>query len=248
MLLLQQKDADDALRGTVNAEIADAAARAEKRRKDERDAVILAMLLAASERMGEAIAARIVLSRQAARAAARGRLGAELKAAGIVLAAHEWALHSRKDEDDGYADHAASSLAGQWRGLAIAAILGAERKERTPAEAIRSTGAPMRLRSSRTAETEIARAYADEHSEALSDIVEHDRHYRDGELADAIETRLMRQWSALVDACPRCWPLHGVEVGIGESFPGGEEPGYVHVRCRCIEVVVAREESVRTAA
>ena len=228
--------------------IAAAAAQAEQRRKDERDAIILAMLLAASKRMTDAAARSIADSRQSARDAAQRRLSMELKAAGITLAAHEWTLRSRKDEDDGYAAHAADSLAGQWRSLAVAAVLGAARAEKTPAQAIRSTAIPMRLRVVRTAETEVARAYADEHDEALSDIVEHDRAFRDGELAEMLETRVMRQWSAMADACERCWPLDGIEVGIGEPFPGGAEPGGMHPRCRCIEVLVERENVSRKAA
>lgn len=247
-LLLQQRAADTAIRARFTAEISKAADEADQRRKDERGAIILAMLLSWSKRMTDAAAKAIADGRQAAREAARKRLAIELKAAGIMLTAHEWQVRSRQDEDDGYAAHAGDSLAGQWRTLAIAAVLGAARKEKTTGQAIRSTARPMRLRIARTAQTEVARAYSDEHSDALVDIVEYDRAFRDGALAERLETQTARQWSAMADACPMCLPLDDVIVGIGEAFPGGFEPGYVHPHCRCIEVAVERENVVTKAA
>jgi SPP1 gp7 family putative phage head morphogenesis protein len=32
--------------------------------------------------------------------------------------------------------------------------------------------------------------------------------------------------------CPICVPLDGVTVPLDQPFPGGAEPGWVHVQCR----------------
>lgn len=49
------------------------------------------------------------------------------------------------------------------------------------------------------------------------------------------DVTLYRTWSALGDACPLCWDNHGDRVRINESYRSGEEPGHVHVSCRCSE-------------
>jgi hypothetical protein len=237
-LIHQQRNASRDLRDTFGEQVDKVAAKADSRRKEQRDAVVLALLLASSKRMAPDLSETIYDSRQAARAAARSRLSVELRTLGISLAGYQWVVSNRRDEDRGYADHVADSLLAQWRGLAMGAVLGAARKERTAAQAIRSADSIMRPRLDRAAQSEVARAYSDEHAEAVRDVIEHDRTFRDGELADAIEQSVMRQWSAMADACARCWPLDGVTVGVNESFPGGEEPGYVHPHCQCIEILV----------
>jgi len=247
-LLLAETSARKAIAKAVETHVDNAAAELQRRKDNERKAAALVLLLGGARAMSEDVRAAIVAGRKEAREAARRRLNAELKTAGIVIEAHEWVVGNRMPEDTAHAASAAESLAGQWRGLAIAVTLAAKRKETSAASEVSTTIRPMRARIERTATSEIAQAYNDEHVAALRDIVEHDRAYRDGELADRIETQLARQWSALVDACERCWPLDGVTVGINESFPGGDEPGSMHIRCRCIDVLVEASESSRLAA
>lgn len=64
------------------------------------------------------------------------------------------------------------------------------------------------------------------------------------------ETRLVRVWDAKLDkrTCPTCSGLDGTIVDVGETFPGGANPGSVHGRCRCIDVLVPAEFSRLTGA
>lgn len=59
------------------------------------------------------------------------------------------------------------------------------------------------------------------------------------------ETRLVRVWDAKLDkrTCPTCSGLDGHIVDVGETFPGGANPGSVHGRCRCVDVIVPAEFS-----
>lgn len=59
------------------------------------------------------------------------------------------------------------------------------------------------------------------------------------------ETRLVRVWDAVNDkrTCPTCAGLDGTIVMLGEAFPSGANPGSVHGRCRCIDVIVPAEFS-----
>lgn len=51
---------------------------------------------------------------------------------------------------------------------------------------------------------------------------------------------LIEIWDARLDACPICWALDGKEAIQGGGFPGNEEPGFVHPRCRCTSHFVVR--------
>lgn len=59
------------------------------------------------------------------------------------------------------------------------------------------------------------------------------------------ETRLVRVWDAVNDkrTCLTCAGLDGTIVDLGETFPDGANPGSVHGRCRCIDVIVPAEFS-----
>ena len=50
---------------------------------------------------------------------------------------------------------------------------------------------------------------------------------------------MLREWSAMLEACERCWPHDGERVGLDEGFFGGDEPGSVHPRCQCSETIVS---------
>jgi hypothetical protein len=176
-------------------------------------------------------------ARQKARRSARGRLTAELKHHGVDLPDHRWKIGSRAEDDRRGANSAARSLSKQW--IAIAAIIVAKRDTDKPIP-LNVAAAAMASKVERTARTEVASAFSDEHAEALRDIVDYDRRWRDGELAALIEQKVVRQWNALLDACDRCWPYDGEQVGIDEEFPGGAVPGGQHPHCCCTEVLVER--------
>ena len=231
-MLSRQHAAERSIRQAVAGPIGEVASKADRKQKAT---AALILLLAAKKKVAAAAAASIFQQRQLAREAARNRLHAELKALGVEPARHQWVARARHQDDVEAADAAAASLASQWHVIATGALLGADEKGLEPGAVIRATRIPIAVRTKRTAETEVARAYSDEHREALRDLVEHDRGFRDGALADAIERHVVRQWSAMVDACERCWPLDGQQAEIDGSFPGGEVPGEVHPRCRCIE-------------
>jgi hypothetical protein len=247
-LLLAQRDANASIAAAVNAHIDRAAAQAAKHQDNERKAALLVLLLLVAKAMAADARTAILGARTGARDASRARLNAELRAGGIVLAAHQWVVAHRGDEDDAHAVSSADSLAGQWRGLAVASVMRARRLEKPLGEAIESTRAPMVARVDRTASTEVAQAFADEHSRALADVIDFDKTYRDGALADKIESEMVREWVAMLDACDRCWPHDGEQVGINESFGGGDEPGFMHARCRCYEILTSPSMARAVAA
>lgn len=247
-LLLADRSAKRKVAAAVKQHADKAAADAEKQRDGERKAALLLILLHRSKAMAADVRQAILEARREARETARARLNAELKAAGVVLSAHEWVVGSRSDEDAVHAESSATSLASQWRGIALAAVLLARRKETSEAEALETTHAAMQSRIDRTASTEVAQAYADEHRHALVDVVDFDKRYRDGGLAERIEAKIVREWCAMLDACERCWPHDGEQVGIHESYDGGDEPGYMHARCRCYEIVTSASAESEMAA
>jgi len=52
---------------------------------------------------------------------------------------------------------------------------------------------------------------------------------------------LMKTWDATLDkrTCDVCSGLDGTSVRVGESYPGGQEPGSAHAMCRCTETISA---------
>jgi len=52
---------------------------------------------------------------------------------------------------------------------------------------------------------------------------------------------LMKTWDASLDkrTCSVCSGLDGTSARVGESYPGGQEPGSVHSYCRCTETISA---------
>jgi len=237
-MLLAQASTKKKLAKTVAVHVDAVAAEAARRHERDKKAAALALLLLGAKAMVPDLARSIVDGRADARKSARGRLFAELKAAGLALGAAPWVFGNRAEEDAAHAQLSAESLASQWQGLAAASLIAARRVEQPVAQAIRGTVRKMKDRTERTAATETAQAYSDEHREALRDLVRQDRQLAGGEWAAEAEAKLARQWSALLDACERCWPHDGETVGLNETFSGGDEPGFMHARCRCIEVIV----------
>ena len=234
-LMLAGDEAGRLMRRAADAQIAQAAHELRGRRQNEKRASVLLVLLAAGARMAGGLADAVAAGRKRARGLAATRLGAELAALGIepqtgspgLLAAQHL---DRMGADAVEAQIAAESLAGQWRALATRAVLQAQRTGEDVAAAVSATREPLLPKIARTAETEATRAFNDEHLEHVRDMIAR---------GDVPEHLVMREWSALIDACERCFPLDGVRVGVAESFPGGEEPGSVHPRCRCSELIVA---------
>jgi hypothetical protein len=123
---------------------------------------------------------------------------------------------------------AADSLAAQWRGVVYQSVRQAERKGGSPHAAFGQAERTFGLRVRRTAECEASGAYVSEHVGAARDAV------RRGDLPKDLK----REWSALADACELCHPHHGEQVGLDDEFDGGDEPGDVHRRCRCVDFIV----------
>ena len=231
-LLLTTRKTQKKIAEAVSRNIALAAADAHKRENEKR-AAALAILLIASRAMASDVRSAIQWGRTEARVSARSRLGRELVAAGVLLKPDGHAAPT--SEDALHAQMSAESLATQWRTLATGAILSADRKGRSVGQAIESTRDGMKFRTLRTATSESAQAYSEEHRTVSRELDV------DGDL-------VARQWSALLDACGMCWPHDGETVGLDEGFSGGDEPGYVHSHCRCVPILVSRAASLKEAA
>lgn len=254
--LLNAQDRTEALIAKAVSEHVDAAASELARRhkaERERTAAFLTLLLMRARQMVPSVKSAIVAGRTGARQAAVVRVTDELRAAGVdPTSVHQVATRplvsaakaDREHEDELHAQGSAESLASQWRGVAIAATALAIRKDRDPVKALSDSARVIRPRIERTASTETALAYSDEHEHAVLDAIRYDSEFAE----QLTELRVMQEWSAMIDACPNCWPLDGVRVGIGESFPGGAYPGAMHPRCRCIAVLVTEVQPMRLAA
>lgn len=180
-----------------------------------------------SKRLVLTLAGAVYAARQTARSSARRRLAAELLDLGIPVTGYQWVVENRRLADERAAEAVSRSLGRQWSTVAERAVA----EDETPRARL------MRARLARVARTEVAVAYSEEHREALRDVVAYDRRFRDGALAEEIASSIRRRWSAMADACERCWPLDGEEVGIDESFSAGE-PGGMHPHCACVEYLV----------
>jgi hypothetical protein len=243
------------IRAAMAAGIEHAAAELERKRQEERErqAAILALLLLLSKALAEQLKRAIIDGRQAARRASTRRVLRELREAGVDVNEHELstlrpllaaAALSRLQDDSIHAESSADALIAQWRGLAAHDVSVASRNGESETRALLGTKDRMGHRVDRTAWTETAQSYNDEHRLILEDAVKYD-----DALADKLrEARIVRQWSAMLEACPTCAGLDGTTVEIGESFPGGLEPGFVHPNCRCIEILVSEEEAQKSAA
>lgn len=239
------------LNAAVGETIAQAAAEISDRQRNDRvrKAELMAALLLLSKGMATKATAAIFASRQHARREGARRSIAELAALGVMVGPAASSLMmaaslTRADEDNAHAHSAGESLAVAWRGMALYSLSAATRKEEDASKAIALTNRPMLKRVERTAETETAQAYSSEHREAIAEEIE-----RDSELRLRVDAvRAVRRWSAFLEACPVCAEHDGEEVGIGESFEGGDEPGFVHPRCRCYECILESYESMSLAS
>jgi len=137
------------------------------------------------------------------------------------------------DHDAIAAANAAASLASRWGILALGALRSWEDNPASSLQqAIRSTvssapGAVSLLPAvSRTAATETATAFNEEHLDALEPLSDYD--WAPG---------LFKVWSALLDGrvCQRCFENDGEAVPVNAAFRSGDDIP-LHPYCRCIPV------------
>lgn len=178
-----------------------------------------------TRRIEAALEDSILRARIRARRAAIAQLEAELEELDVDLAV---------DESDGADDHvaalvAAAALAALW-GRSIAAAYMTKDANEDVEDVVERSLVRFEASLRRTATTENAQAWNDEHHEALV------------EVADQVgeDTQLMNRWDATLDAktCPVCRDHDGELVPIGYEFPNGDVPGFVHPNCRCVSTLV----------
>lgn len=199
---------------------------ADKTRDDAKRAAVLAVLLLSGRKLSAELGAAIIRGRAEARMAARRRLRAEVGLLGLSAALAAPSA-SREQKDVSQATRVARSLAGQWQALALLAVRDAQvAKPLTTDKLVRAFEPGLR----RAAATETARAYNGEHRAAALDLARSD---------PESAAKMLREWSAMLDACEKCWPHDGERVGLDESFGAGDEPGGMHPHCNCVETIVS---------
>jgi hypothetical protein len=238
LLILEQR-ARKALQRATDESIDGAMADLSRVRTERRVAVIAALILSARA-MSQKAQAAIRKSRDDARAAAGKRLRVELGAAGVTLPpASLFALHTpRAHEDDLRAQVAAESLAQAWRARAIVASGKATRLELPPMTAVDETRGGLHHLVYRTAATEVAQAYNDEHRAVLEELLEND-----AAMAEEIAgLKVVRVWDAILDrrTCPECAAHDGEMTPVGMPFSSGDEPP-LHPMCRCLSTMTTTE-------
>ena len=79
----------------------------------------------------------------------------------------------------------------------------------------------------RIATTEVAQAYSEAHKVLA-------------ERLNAQSQDWLRRWDATLDmrTCKVCLSHHGELTGLTEAFSNGDEPGQVHINCRCIPTLI----------
>lgn len=106
------------------------------------------------------------------------------------------------------------------------------KRDETPKDAIAELSGrySRRLLNSRAegiARTELNRSYAEGRREL----------WRQARAENLVGTEAVRQW-VTVDPCPICEPMEGQTAAVGGQYRGGLEPGFVHPRCECVEVLL----------
>lgn len=213
-LLLAEKATTKVLRQTVK----DASSRTAgdlAARHDKRDEAIALLLLMASRRLASDTEQALRKAKMAAWAVGARRLQVELRASGAIKSAAAVRL-TPPVVTDVQTVTSAESLALAWRQRALYAM-----QEEDGAV----TDVNLDANIARTAATETAQAYDEGHVDGLDEVLD------EGLL-------LVDRWDAMLDACPTCLALDGTTTEVGEPFPSGEEPSYVHVRCRCIRTTI----------
>jgi hypothetical protein len=221
-LLLAEKATHKELRKLVKDTSYIAAGEAATNHDNRNDALALLLLLA-SRRLAQDAEEALKKARYRAWQVGARRLQAELRAADAVLAAESVDL-TPPNKSTVQLSTSAEALALAWRQRALYAIGEAEREKTSAVEAIGAVRLDDNV--ARTAATENAQAYDAGHVDAS-----------EGLSGDPGIT-LVDRWEAMLDACPTCTSLDGTTTPVGEPFSSGEEPGFVHPRCRCIRTTV----------
>lgn len=211
---------------------------AREREQEHKRHEVMLLVLAAAALLQSKLSSIIATHRQDARVAAAKRLHVELGAVGVTVAPHLLVVPGRAHAlDVAHAESASQSLAAAWQASAVAAA-ARQPDAQNPYRAIDRTRVVVRYRVDRTAATEIASAYNDEHSRALRDAAE-----RDPELLSALDAgEVVRIWSAYLDrrTCAECAARDGTELSRSEIGPPA------HPLCRCVAYLERR--SLRAAA
>jgi hypothetical protein len=218
-LLLSEKRATKALRATVK-DASDRIVGETANHHRLRDTAAIMLIMSASKRLAWDLQATLHAAKAAAWEAGARRLEVELRAAGAQEAAKRvrTAYSAAKDIQ---AATTAESVALVWRQRAIYAVQKAVREEADVANALKGLAVLVDGNVTRAAATESAQAYDGGHVNGASSL---------GEYADFV---ILDRWDAMLDACSRCRALDGSLVLVGEPFESGEEPAFVHPRCRC---------------
>lgn len=199
---------------------------------------VLAAIVLLGQRLARNIQVAVVNGRQEARAFGAVRMAQELTSAGITVSAIDIASH-QWSEDESRGNTAGSVLSSAWLSAATFATLRAFREDEDLAKKLGRTKLMMASRAERTADTEVSTAFNSEQSEGLKAAMAADEELA----AKIVEAKLGRRWDCLINACGDCSSLDGTIVGIDEDFPGGAEPGWNHVRCRCSSSIVSMAEA-----
>lgn len=223
-LVLHEQKADASMREVVGEAIDRTVAEISRRRDDLTRVAFLLAVLGVARWLQVRLGGIVVDRRLEVRKAAAARLRAELAAASIALTIPASEARVAAAADQAYAEAAAATLASAWQAQAVA--MGARADE--PARAIEKTRLLMRPRIARTAATEMASAYNEEHRASLERAIE-----KDSALKRALdEGRIIRVWDAYLDrrTCDACEARHDREVDFGDEPP-------LHPNCRCIVTI-----------
>ena len=178
ILLKHEKRTSRSISRVVSRSIDGAVAAVARLPDSTKRAALLAALALSMQQMQSELREAIRDERQDTRDAARSRLRAEVKAAtGLaLLAALFHGLPTRRDDDDAHAHAAADALAIAWRGLAAHRVMRALRQGDSAVVAVEATRQLLEGRTRRTAATETAQAYSDEHRSVSIELSQEAKH------------------------------------------------------------------------
>lgn len=153
------------------------------------------------------------------------------------------------------ADAVGHSFASRWAQSVMHHVVNApEDSEINIAIRARMAAQQMDHQLERIATTENAKAYNDQHEDAIEDALTGEEELA-ASIADAMPEeevaaleesaaaglpKPFKYWDAYLDrkTCGDCSQHNGEMVPVGQEFSGGDQPGFMHPNCRCIETIV----------